>query len=76
MYKFAVPAKTAKPVVTEEAVPQDLEALNPSVQVTISKSKVKDNTVVLSVLGLGGGHTSVAYELSYENAGDCAGSHK
>lgn len=69
MFKFVMPAKTAKPAVTEEAVPQELASLDPSVQVTVSKSKVKDNTVVLSVLGLGGKYTSVAYELSYETQG-------
>ena len=69
VYKFAVPAKTAKPVVTEETVLQELDPLDPLIQVTVSKSKVKDNTVVLSVLGLGGKYTSVAYELSYETQG-------
>ncbi|MBI5449451.1 hypothetical protein HY948_04000 [Candidatus Gottesmanbacteria bacterium] len=68
-YTFIPPKKSAKPTVTEETVPQDIETLSPSVQVTVSKSKVKDNTVVLSVLGLASKYTSVAYELSYETQG-------
>ena len=53
VYKFAVPAKNSEARGDEEAVPQDLEALNPSVQVTISKSKVKGNTVVFIRAGTG-----------------------
>lgn len=69
VYKFVAPVKTAKPTVTEETVPQELAPIDASVTVTVSKSTVKENTVVLSVTGLGGKYTSVAYELSYETQG-------
>lgn len=56
---------------TEELVKpsETIEPIDPSIDVTITKSKVKDNTVVLSLKGLGGKVLMVAYELSYDSQG-------
>ena len=57
-----------QPVVEEEVV-ETLPAADASVEVSVTKSKVKDNTIVLSISGLGGTYSSVAYEVSYETQG-------
>lgn len=57
--------KTEEPVKPSETI----EPIDPSIDVTITKSKVKDNTVVLSLKGLGGKVLMVAYELSYDSLG-------
>ena len=55
------------PAVVEEEQKESIEPLDPSVTVSVTKSKVKDNTVVLSIAGLNSKYTSISYELSYES---------
>lgn len=68
-YKALTPAAKIAQVVQEETPVEALEPLDPGVSVEVAKSRVKDNTVVLSVRGLGGKVRSVAYELSYSSQG-------
>lgn len=56
-------------VVIEDKPIEELETLDPAVIVDVTWSKAKDNTVVLSISGLGSKYTSVSYELSYESQG-------
>lgn len=57
----------------EEPIVEKIEELLPpveaSVVVSAQKSRTKDNTVILSVSGLGGTYKSVAYEVTYESQG-------
>jgi len=69
VYKAVV---SPKQQTTIEEDPTELLQLAPadqSVVVEATKSKTKDNTVVLSIAGLGGKYTSVAYEISYDSQG-------
>lgn len=68
-YKALTPAAKIAQVVQEETPAEALEPLDSGVSVEVAKSRVKDNTVVLSVKGLGGKVRSVAYELSYSSQG-------
>ncbi len=54
-------------VIVEDKPIEELEPLDPAVIVDLTKSRAKDNTVVLSINGLGSKYTSVSYELSYES---------
>lgn len=45
------------------------EPLDPSIKVTASWSKAKNNTVTLSVTGMGAKVSTLAYEFSYESQG-------
>ena len=56
-----------KPPVVEDTPIEEIEPLDPAVVVDLTKSRLKDNTVVLSINGLGSKYTSVSYELSYES---------
>lgn len=68
-YKAAFATKP-KPVATEEEeVVETLPAADAAISVSIAKSKVKDNTVVLSVSGLAAKYAKLSYELSYETQG-------
>lgn len=69
VYRALAPAPKIAHVVEEEEQVDFLEALDPAIVVDVNKSRVKDNTVVLSVKGLGGKARSVAYELSYSSQG-------
>ena len=55
------------PAVVEETPIEDIEPLDPAIVVAVTKSRVKDNTVVLSISGLESKYTAVSYELSYES---------
>lgn len=68
-YKALAPAPKIAQVVEEEAPAETLEPLDPGIVVELTKSRVKDNTVVLSVQGLAGKMRAVAYELSYSSLG-------
>ncbi len=57
-----------QPVVEEEPI-ETLPTADASVTVEVTKSKVKDNTIVLSVSGLGAKYSSIAYEISYDSQG-------
>ncbi|MBI3343019.1 hypothetical protein HY032_02595, partial [Candidatus Gottesmanbacteria bacterium] len=69
VYKALAPAPKIAQVREEEAPAEMLEALDPSIVVNATKSRAKDNTVVVSVNGLSGKVRSVAYELTYESQG-------
>ena len=57
-----------QPIVEEEPI-ETLPAAAASIVVDVAKSKVKDNTIVLSISGLGGAYSFVAYEISYDSQG-------
>lgn len=59
------PAKSPEAVVEVE----QLAVADSSIVADVSWSKVKDNTIVLSITGLKSGYTKVAYEVSYETLG-------
>ncbi|KKQ99602.1 MAG: hypothetical protein UT26_C0053G0004 [Microgenomates group bacterium GW2011_GWC1_39_12] len=59
------PSKPQEPVIEEE----QLVAADSSIVASVTWSKIKDNTIVLSVSGLKNGYTKVAYEVSYETQG-------
>ncbi len=61
-------SKGEKEVVEEEPL-IEVKPVNTSVIVSVMKSRVKDNTVVMSVIGLSGKYMSVEYELTYETKG-------
>ncbi len=67
VYKAATSGSPAA-IVTEEPA-ESLPSVASTVSVTVGKSRGKDNTVVLEVMGLGGTYASVAYELTYESQG-------
>lgn len=50
-------------------IPEEIVAVDPSITVSLVKSRVKDNAVVLSVSGINGKVRMVAYELTYESQG-------
>ncbi|MFZ5845114.1 MAG: hypothetical protein ACOY0S_01455 [Patescibacteria group bacterium] len=65
----AVVAPQAPPQTAQEEPVESLPPADTSVIVEASKSRSKDNTVVLSVKGLASKYASVAYELTYESQG-------
>ncbi len=67
VYNMVSAPKTPQPV-AEEPI-ENLPQVDASVTVGITKSRAKDNTLVLSISGLGGKYTKVAYELSYDSQG-------
>ncbi len=67
VYKV-VSGSAQAPVVEEEPV-EELPQVDAFVIVDVTKSRSKDNTVVLSVSKLGSKYSSVAYELTYESQG-------
>ncbi len=68
VYKTVLRSQAPKPTVEEQPV-ESLPPVDASVQVDVSKSKTKDNTVVLSVSGLGNKYSLIRYELSYDSQG-------
>lgn len=68
VYQVVIKPKPDVPVV-EEAPKEELPAMDASITVNLIKSKLKDNTVILSATGLAGKIASVAYELTYESEG-------
>lgn len=55
--------------VTEDIIQTVLPPADASITVDVTRSKTKDNTIVLSVSGLESAYTSISYELSYETQG-------
>lgn len=51
----------------EQVLPTDLPEADASITVDITKSKVKANTLVLSVAGLGSNYKTLEYEITYES---------
>lgn len=56
-------------VVMEEKPQEVIEPLAPSVEVSLTKSRTKDNTIVLGVSGMQSKYSAVAYEISYDSLG-------
>ena len=54
---------------TEVVVEEQLAVADSSIAAEVAWSKIKDNTIVLSITGLKSGYTKVAYEISYETLG-------
>ncbi len=59
------PTKPQESVIEEE----QLVTADSSIVADVTWSKIKDNTIVLSVSGLKNGYSKVAYEVSYETQG-------
>lgn len=68
VYKFVSKPK-APPVVVKDQSAEDVPQVDSSVTVDVTKSKIKDNALKLSISGLAGKYTSVAYEISYDTQG-------
>ncbi|HCM82877.1 TPA: hypothetical protein DIS60_05950 [Patescibacteria group bacterium] len=66
---FSSKGKENAVVKEEQPIEEVLAPVDPSIQVDLTKSKTKDNTVVITVKGLGGKYTSIGYELQYESGG-------
>jgi len=60
------PSTTKEEVIVEE---EQLQEADSAIVAGVTWSKVKDNTIVLSITGLKGSYTKVAYEVSYETQG-------
>ncbi|MFC1646846.1 hypothetical protein ACFL1A_01050 [Patescibacteria group bacterium] len=60
---------SAPVAVVEEEEKATYQEVDKSVKVDIKYSTSKDNTIILSVSGLDGKMSSVAYELTYESSG-------
>ena len=59
-----------KPVTkVEEFLDESLPPVDSAIAVDLTKSKVKDNTLVLTVTGLESKYRTLAYEISYETQG-------
>ncbi len=56
-------------VVMEEKTQEVIEPLAASVSVSLTKSKTKDNTIVMGISGMQSKYKTVAYELSYDSLG-------
>ncbi len=69
LYKVVSTPKLMAPVAKEETPIDPVEPIDPAIQVDVRKSRAKDNTVVVSVSGLGSKVKSVAYELTYDSQG-------
>lgn len=69
VYKVVRAPKPMAPVAKEETLVDPIEPIDPAIQVSVRKSRVKANTVVVSVSGLGSKVASVAYELTYDSQG-------
>lgn len=59
-------AQKPPPQVVEEEPVELLPEVEESVTVTVTKSRSKENSVVLSVTGLNGKYRTISYEMSYE----------
>jgi len=68
VYRVVSPAKPVTEVVEEEVEPTPPPA-DSSLVVSLTKSRVKDNTVVVEISKLAGKYQSLAYELTYDSQG-------
>jgi hypothetical protein len=68
VYK-AVFSGSPAPSTSADITPAVVAPVDASISVDLTKSTTADNTVVVSVKGMGGKMTSVAYELMYESKG-------
>ena len=67
LYKIVAPSKDVVPVVEE--VQELLPDADAKLVVTVSRSKTKENAVVLAVSALANKYATVAYELTYDSQG-------
>lgn len=67
VYKVVAPEKDVVSVVEE--VQETVSDADSSLLVTVAKSKVKDNAVVLTVSALASKYATVGYELTYDSQG-------
>ncbi len=65
----AMRAPAADEVVIEEEVVEELAPVDASVQVDVTESASKANTIVIAVSGLDGKYSTVGYEVTYESQG-------
>jgi len=56
-------------VIVEEKPQEEITPLASTVAVSVTKSRTKDNTIVLGVSGMQSKYSTVAYELSYDSLG-------
>lgn len=56
-------------VVMEEKFQEETVPLASTVEVSVTKSRTKDNTIVLTISGMQSKYSTVAYELSYDSLG-------
>lgn len=56
-------------VVVEEKPQEEIVPLVSTVEVSVTKSRTKDNTIVLGISGLQSKYSKVAYEISYDSLG-------
>ena len=56
-----------------DAQTEDIAVADSAIQVTLGWSKTKNNTLVLSLAGMGSKYTSAAYEITYETKGTVQG---
>jgi hypothetical protein len=66
---FRKPSSQTQSPIEKQEQEEVLEQVDPSIEVSVTWSKTKDNTVVLVVKGLAGKYTSVGYELQYDSEG-------
>jgi len=66
---FGQNKKEVKVVKEEAPIEEVLTEVDASVKVDLTKSKTKDNTVVITVTGLAQRYVSIGYELQYESGG-------
>jgi len=66
---FLLMRKSPEPKVVEEEQVELINAADSAITATVTWSRLKDNTIVLSISGLSGKYSSVAYEVSYETNG-------
>jgi hypothetical protein len=69
VYKAIFAPKATISEVEEEEMIESLPEADASIEVDITRSKTKDNTVVLSIEGLDSKYESLSYELSYDSQG-------
>lgn len=69
VYKVISSFKAQPAPAAEEKLSEELPLVDTLVTVNVTKSRVKDNTIILSISGLSGKYSAVAYELSYDSQG-------
>ncbi len=62
-------SKKNVPLAVEEKLQEETVPLALTVAVSVTKSRTKDNTIVLGISGLQSKYSTVAYELSYDSLG-------
>lgn len=67
VYKAVSAPKTAAPV--EEEIVEELPQVDASVEVSVTESRTKANAIIISVSGLAGKYSAVAYEITYDSEG-------